>query len=51
LAIDVSTDCIDEAKALAAGEYYPFEVEFSVADCVEFYPVRVIDEVPLLSSA
>ncbi len=50
LATAVRADRIDEAKAFAAGGFEPFEVEFSVADCVEFYPVRVIDEVPLPGS-
>jgi 2'-5' RNA ligase len=37
------------AKALADSVIDPFEVIFDVADCVEFHPVRIIEEVPLLA--
>ena len=39
---------MDQAKALAARKIEPFEVVFNTADCVEFYPVRIIEEAPLV---
>ncbi len=35
------------ALELASQAIEPFEVIFDMADCVEFYPVRIIDECPL----
>ena len=47
LATDVSADNKEEAIALAAETIEPFEVLFDTAECVEFYPIRIIEECPL----
>ena len=47
LATDFHVKTRPSAKALAALPIDPFEVIFDVAECVEFYPVRPIEDVPL----
>jgi len=44
LATQVTAGNKEEAIALAAGAIEPFEVLFDKAECVEFYPIRIIDE-------
>ena len=44
LAIQVSAGKKEEAIALAAETIVPFEVIFDKAECVEFYPIRIIEE-------
>jgi 2'-5' RNA ligase len=47
LATNVAAGHADRVKALAARPIEPFEVVFDAADCAEFYPVRVIEELRL----
>ena len=47
LATDVSADNKEESIALAAETIEPFEVLFDKAECVEFYPIRTIEECSL----
>ena len=44
MATQVSVGKKDEAIALAAETIVPFEVTFDKAECVEFYPIRIIEE-------
>ncbi len=44
LATGVTGDFLAAARELADNPIEPFEVIFDMADCVEFAPVRVIDE-------
>ncbi|HYP37144.1 MAG TPA: 2'-5' RNA ligase family protein [Stellaceae bacterium] len=51
LATQVTAGNKEEAIALAAGTIEPFEVLFDKAECVEFYPIRTIDECALSMAA
>jgi 2'-5' RNA ligase len=50
LATQVSTANKEKATALAAKKIQPFEVVFDQADCVEFHPVRIIEECVLVKT-
>jgi hypothetical protein len=51
LAIQVTAGNKKEAIALAAETIEPFEVLFDKAECVEFYPIRIIEECSLTMAA
>jgi 2'-5' RNA ligase len=51
LATKVTAGYKEEAIALAAGMMEPFEVIFDKAECVEFYPIRTIEECSLTMAA
>jgi hypothetical protein len=51
LATQVTADNKEEAIALAAETIEPFEVLFDKAECVEFYPIRIIEECSLTMAA
>jgi 2'-5' RNA ligase len=50
LATNVSANNRQEALALADQKIEPFEVAFDKADCVEFMPVRIIEEYALFEA-
>jgi 2'-5' RNA ligase len=50
LATNVSANNRHEARALADKKIEPFDVIFDKADCVEFMPVRIIEEYALLEA-
>jgi 2'-5' RNA ligase len=47
LAMNVTAENKPHALELAASPFEPFQIVFGFADCVEFVPVRMIDEVAL----
>jgi hypothetical protein len=47
VATQVSASNREEAIALATETIEPFEVLFDTAECVEFYPIRTIEECSL----
>ncbi len=51
LATQVTAANEAEAMALAAEAIEPFEVIFDKAECVEFYPIRTIEECSLTMAA
>jgi 2'-5' RNA ligase len=51
LATQVTAGNKEEAIALATETIEPFEVLFDKAECVEFYPIRIIEECPLTMAA
>ena len=47
LATNVLPANAEAAKALSKEVFEPFEIDFALADCVEFPPLQIIDEVLL----
>jgi 2'-5' RNA ligase len=47
LATNVLPANAEAAKALSKEVFEPFEIDFTLADCVEFPPLQIIDEVLL----
>jgi 2'-5' RNA ligase superfamily len=43
LAMNVPSQSVAEARALAARPLQPFDVTFDTADCLEFHPIQIIE--------